>query len=187
MRLNFLWLGLLPIIFVSCLGKQESIPQQDRFFDLRAFMEDQKQLLGETVEVKKIVWVDEEKESHEKEAIQIDRELDLFANADINRVAWLDKYGVDSLYENNRLKAIQYRALEEQLQTRKLDILFDRSNEVSKIEIERSSESWVIKTVQNLIYEPKKGYKIDSEQDLIFFEPHSLSVFVQYVNVPRIR
>lgn len=110
----------------------------------------------------------------------LSNELLIFSNTDINRTAWLDKYSVDSTFnEQQKLVAIDYVALDEKLKTKSLRVEFT-NNVVSLIEIVSAGNSAISQTENNLTYSPTKGYSIKSKQDVKFVSKNDINIQVVF-------
>ncbi|MFK8103604.1 MAG: hypothetical protein AB8G15_13815 [Saprospiraceae bacterium] len=158
-----------------------TIKEQDRFFDLKGFFEAEASRLSGLGKVRKTTKIDGLEETKDL-AIDIAAELKIFAGSDINRVAWLDSYQVDSLRgEDNSLRKLSYLALEEDLRTQHLQIYFSK-NAVDSITILNKTSTAIADSQQRIRYVPQVGYAIQSEQDISFASKHALEVQVAFLD-----
>ena len=150
------------------------------FFEMQAFFEEEINRLNELQPlVKKTVVINQESETKQIDAIDYEKELKVFSNSDINKMAWFDKYSIDSLYDNNQLQSISYQALDEMLKTQKINIAF-QSNEVSQIEIENKTKSFIAASDQKLIYTPSSGYSIQTKQEMAVGKDKEIKIEVKF-------
>ncbi len=97
--------------------------------------------------------------------MNFEKELRSFANSDINRSAWRDKYQVDSVFQNGYLKEIRYTAVDRALKTREVVLGFNRGS-LSEVRIKNEIKSVIAKSVQELVYLPERGYAITGNQKI---------------------
>lgn len=148
------------------------------FFDLKSFFRQEAEALaGRQPKVYKRLEIDGKTEEQQPQNLNFSEELRLFSDADINRPAWLDKYAVDSLLDNGRLQRLTYRALEEGLKTRELQIDF-LNGEVSEIHIRKQFNTAIANTEQKLEYYPGKGYSVYNRQKTVLQAPQVFKVEV---------
>lgn len=175
----------LPLYFLflsSCTEHSASGNKNDKqFFDLKSFFEHEAERLKGT-RIKKIATVDNRQEVEIRDSTDFSRELKPFAENDINRPAWSDKFQADSIYyEQNVLSQLRYKAIDDKMKTQQIVIDFDSSQAVSKIFIESGSFSAVADTRQVLNYEPKKGYTIESSQKIVLTDKSVFQIQVLFV------
>lgn len=162
---------------VDAVGK-EQVP----FFDVKAFIAKEINA-NEAIKVyQKSIDLDGQEEKKELSQLDLANELAIFTDADINKVAWLDKYEVDSLFDQNgRLHHVHYKAKEERLNTRSLSVAFDSSGSVDSLFIHNASTSMVADSEEWLTYIPKTGYRIENRQKVTAQPEHALIVDVKFV------
>lgn len=162
---------LIIILFAITIGltscaelADQSLPNDVVFFDLKKFIaQEVTRLDQEKPMVKKTTRVNEVNETKTLKLDDFEMELKIFTESDINKMAWIEKYSVDTTYQNNQLSKIHYKAKEEKLITR--DLIVDYINgKVSKIEIQTQASSIVTDVEKHLMYEPNVGYSILSKQ-----------------------
>lgn len=182
--LSFCILITASLLLVLSACQQESPgtvpPSNARFFDLKAyFQQEAKTLSAQQPEVIKRLEIDGKTEEQQPKNLDFNDELRLFTDADINRPAWLDKYSVDSLLDNGHLKRLSYKALEEDLKTRELQIDF-QNDKVSEIHILKKFDTAIASTEQKLDYYPGKGYSINNRQKTVMQDPQLFKVEVLF-------
>jgi len=168
-------------IFQGCQVESVQVTQPP-FFDLNTFFEKELEFLSNLKEINKTVILNGKKEEKTLNDFDLKKDLEIFTDSNINKVAWLDKYKVDSLTNvNGLLEKIIYQALDEKVKTRQLIIEYS-SGEVKSISIKNASSNQVALLNQDLKYIPKKGYMILSSQEVSLSDEQKLSVEVEFVN-----
>ena len=155
--------------FLGACSQIESVESEKdaSFFDIKGYFTEQAERLNkEQIGVRKTIKIGDSEEVHEMDSLNYEEELELFANADINRPAWQSKYLVDSIFSENRLAALHYSAQDDELKTQEIRIQF-LEEVVRAIEIVNHTESTIAETNQRLSYIPESGYSIINEQKLI--------------------
>lgn len=152
----------------------------EAFFDLQQYFTAQAAQLDGQQNVQKKTSIDGKEEQRQVSNLNFEDELQLFINSAINRPAWLDKYQVDSTTNaTGQLTRLTYRALEDQLRTRQVDIRFDNTT-VTAVHILNETDNAIAQTKQELTYEAAKGYTIKSFQDVLMSEPHRMTIEVSF-------
>ncbi|MEM8908368.1 MAG: hypothetical protein AAGD05_11025 [Bacteroidota bacterium] len=156
--MNRLWMTLGGMVFLLLLmncGPVTEVNQQAPFFDLKAFFSKQQSQHQQIKSFRKAVQLDGKTEEQVLDDLDVDAELKLFTNSDINKTAWLDKYEVDSLFDQQgHLHHLQYRAKEQQLKTRLLSVAFDNGGAVDSLMIQNASSGLVVQSKETLYYLP---------------------------------
>ena len=153
-----------------------------KYFDLKAYFDSETNRMASVGRVKKIATVDGVREEHILDSINFGQELKIFSNADINRPAWSDKYIIDSVFnEQQQLARLEYKSKDDDLRTKQITVEFE-AGDVSRVQIENSSNSAIADTRQLLTYLPKVGYIIESGQKVTFAEDNKFVVEVQFLN-----
>lgn len=154
--------------------------QGKSFFDLSAYFAQEIESLTQQTEVKKSVSINGQEEEKVIKKPDFSQELSVFIKSDINRTAWIDKYQVDSIFnEQKELTQLTYSALEEKLRTRKVEIFFNKK-QVKKVNIVNTTTNIIAQTEQILTYLPKKSYSIRSIQNVLFSTSRILEVNVNF-------
>lgn len=177
-----LLLSLLIFSFSACIETPEEgkLVEDKPFFDLKNYIAaEQNRLQGKTGFTKTVVY-NGESETKTLDNLDLQEELSVFADADINRTAWLDKYEIDTTFDSNReIVALTYTAVEEGLKTRRLRVNFSGKN-VSKVEIETGGKSAVSDTKSFLTYNPQTGYSIKSKQDIRLLTGNDIFIEIKF-------
>ena len=169
------------IILLGCQVDAVKVTQPP-FFDLNDFFEKELVEFSKLKEIKKKVILNGKEEEKTLSKFDLQKDLEIFTASNINKVAWLDKYQVDSLKNvNGMLEKITYHALDEKVKTRELIVEY-LNEEVKSISIKNITSNHVASLHQNLKYIPKKGYFIQSSQDVSLSDSQELSVEVEFVN-----
>lgn len=131
----------------------------------------------------KKVAVEEKQEEKTLQKLNYEQELKSFIDADINKVAWYDKYNIDSTVNNEgQLEKLTYQATENDLRTRSIEISFDENNEVHLVHIHLDSQSKVAGSEKNMTYETNKGFKIVTTQSLIGTDEKTISLEATFLD-----
>ncbi len=170
----------------SCSPSQTPSSNTDSspFFDLKAYFQSEiKQLNKTQPKVLKKVAVEEKQEEKTLQKLNYEQELKSFIDADINKVAWYDKYNIDSTVNNEgQLEKLTYQATENDLRTRSIEISFDENNEVHLVHIHLDSQSKVAGSEKNMTYETNKGFKIVTTQSLIGTDEKTISLEATFLD-----
>jgi hypothetical protein len=179
--ISILFLLIMTLFFSNCVEKDLVVKKQSSFFNLKEYFENQLASLSEVKRISKTTMIDGNRIEKELDSINFKQELKVFEESDINKIAWIDKYQIDSIYdEKSNLKKIIYKANDQKLRTQKLLISF-LQNEVDTIEIFNDASGNIAKLKQHLRYIPSYGYSIESTQKTTLSETHVLSVDVQFL------
>lgn len=174
---------VLLLLFSTCVSTEINPPATNGFFDLSDYMD--KEMADKKNRVKKLrktISLDGETETKELDDFDFEKETELFRTADINKIAWLDRYQTDSIFYNNgQLEKIVYKTTADDLRTKRMMIHYDIKNIIDSIVVEQSGTSVLAKSVQQLIYLPATGYRIENQQDITALAPHKLTVDVAFV------
>ncbi|MBX2873339.1 MAG: hypothetical protein KTR30_14605 [Saprospiraceae bacterium] len=181
---------LFPLLFISILAlsifqcqSNTSIStdlEEKNFFDLRAFFEAEiVRLQEENPKIKKEIEINGKKEQKTQEGVDFEKELAIFIRSDINKPAWVDKYGVDSIMSSDDLIRVDYIALDSTLKTRLLSVEFEDAM-VNKVTITNKTASPLIQSKQQLTFEPNKGYQIANQQDLSLSDDSQLRIIATF-------
>ncbi len=173
-------LGMV-IVFSYCVKDTAIGKKQLSFFDLKAYFETQKRQLVEIEKFKKTTIIDGKQIEKELDSIDFNLELIVFEESDINKIAWIDKYLVDSVYDKNGLlNKLIYKATDDKLRTQQMLISFSQ-NAVDTIRIFNNSSGSVADLEQRLLYIPTYGYTIESKQKTTISAQHVVTVAVQFL------
>lgn len=182
MKKPFLYLALL-LALTACSGGSEepAVRIPDAFFDLKGYMEEEaRRLSEEQPEALKRIAIDGRSEEKTFDSLDYKKELDIFSRSDINKTAWLDKYQVDSMYRDGRLRQVTYTSKDKSLKTRLLEVSFS-GEQVAQIHIRNRTESIVADVGQEMWYYPGEGYKLESRQSTALTAEKKVEVEVEFV------
>jgi len=176
-----LLIGSLIVLGAAACGQPAAPadqPAQDAFFSLlRYFDAEADRLAAADVRVDKQITINGKAETHAAMQIDFADEFLLFRNADINRVAWLDKYRVDSTFANGQLVQLDYESLDKELDTEHIRIEFDPAGAaVRQLSVVRTTQSALATNRQELAYAPGKGYQIRTHQTGIMGQPTTIAI-----------
>jgi len=175
-------LAFISFFFSSCVEETAIIKQEPTFFDLKKYFKNEQVSLSQKTKIFKTTSVDGDQIEKQSDSLDFNLELKVFEESDINKIAWIDKYEVDSIFDKNGdLEKVIYKAIDEKLRTRQLLISFDE-NEVDTIEIFNNASGNVAKLEQHLLYIPAYGYTIESTQKTTFSLEHVLKVDVRFLD-----
>lgn len=151
-----------------------------QYFDLKGFMLAEKERLAQVAGCSKTVLANGKSETKTLEKVNLENELKPFLESDINKPAWVGKYEIDSIFnENQQLTGLRYLAKDNKLKTKVVNVQFD-NGEVIHIFIENATHTNVANTYQALTYLPKSGYSIESKQSVSLMDEHFFKVEVEF-------
>lgn len=174
--------SLFMLLIFGCQSNSNiSVDQTEKpFFDLRAFFESEiARLQEENPKIKKEIEINGKKEQKTQEQVDFEKELAIFKRSDINKPAWRDKYGVDSITTSGDLIRVDYIALDTTLKTRLLSIEF-KDDLVHKVSITNKTSSPLIQSQQKLTFEPRIGYQVANQQDLSLSNDSQLRIIATF-------
>ena len=179
--LGILVLSLLYSCNLNTSSSSSTQAEDLYFFDLAGFFKQEIQQLNNTgVKAKKEVLYNDKQDVLQNQKLDYEKELAVFVHSDINKLSWREKYQADTLKEGNEIRSITYKALDEQLKTRKIAIAFDQ-NQVSQIAIQNRLKSIMASTWQNLEYVPGKGYQVHGTQQMRLAGKDKMGIEVEFV------
>lgn len=184
MRNNIYFIAsfLLLTTFNACVETPaEGKPVEEKpFFDVKGYFTQEIERLSSKKNLTKKASYNGKEETKTIENIDFAKELLIFANTDINRTAWLEKYSADSTFnKKEELVLTEYKALDEGLKTKSIRVEYSESI-VSQIEITTSGNSAVSDTENVLKYSPTAGYSIKSRQDVKFVSQNDIDIRVDF-------
>lgn len=158
----------------------ENLPKRGPFFDLQAFFEEEaKYLEAASPTLDKIIQHNGQTEQHTVSISDWPAELRFFSKVDINKPSWQDQYQVDTLPEPEGYK-LRYKALNDNLETRSLDIMIAADTVRAIVAIKRV-ENQVYNSQQYLTYIPRQRYEIKRVQDVALLEPNDYLIQATYL------
>ena len=153
---------------------------QPPFFDLNDYFEKELVVLSDLKKIKKTVSLNGKEEEKTISEFDLKKDLEIFTDSNINKIAWLDKYKVDSLINaNGLLEKITYLAIDNKVKTREMIVEYFDGN-VKSISISNITSNQVASQNQQLKYIPTKGYSIQSSQEVSLSDPQELFVEVKF-------
>lgn len=179
-RLAFI-LAISALAAAACSRADAGRDAPKAFFDLEGFMQQEMQRLAKLQPkgVKRIS-LNGISEAHDFDTLDYEKELAVFSRADINRVAWLDKYEVDSVFQEGSLARLRYRAEEDKLKTRYMEIQYSQSGQVAAVLIQNHTKSMIAEMQQSIEYWPDQGYRLENRQPALFAKEKQLGIEVQF-------
>lgn len=150
------------------------------FFDIDDFLEKELTSMSNLSSIKKIVTINGETNESILQTFDLKKDLEIFRNSNINKVAWLDKYEVDStLSSQGELLELNYSTTNKKLKTKEVNIKYD-TGKIGLIKIKNAASSLVSNIEQQLIYTPQKGYSILSKQNVTLSDEQILKIIVEF-------
>ena len=180
-------LVLILVLFIFGLTSCEelanqTLPNDVVFFDLTEFIAKEVIRLNElNPELKKTTRVNNNSETKNLKLKDFGVELKIFQEADINKLAWIDKYNADTIFAGANLASIVYTAMEKKLTTKELKINY-KNGVVSKIDILTQASSIVTDVEKQLIYEPGVQYSILSKQKTTGSDENEIEITALFLN-----
>ncbi len=176
-----LLIGSLILVGAAACGQPKGPadkPEQDAFFSLLHYFEaEADRLAAAGMRVNKQITINGKAETHDAMQIDFADEFLLYRNADINRVAWLDKYRADSTFANGQLVQLDYESLDKELDTEHIRIEFDPTDAtLQALAVVRTTQSALATNRQELAYTPGKGYQIRTHQTGIMGQPTTVEI-----------
>ena len=179
-KISWLTFILFLFFFASCEVENTNVQHQS-FFDINDFLEKEIAQLSELKSIKKKVEINGEIDEQIVKEFDLEKDLTIFRNANINKIAWLDKYDVDSTMNNGgQLIELKYQATNPKLKTREFTISYSGKN-VKSIFIKNISGNQVSDLQQNLRYDSMKGYSVESNQKVTLSDEQKLKVEVEFL------
>ena len=164
------------ISFSACQSmSSESVDNSNvAFFDLKGYFENEIETFNHKT-LKKTTSINGEGETKKMTEFDIAKEMKLFTKINLKNPAWQDKFKI-SQSESQEV----YEALDEKLSVRK--VIVDKSGgEITKVSIISGSNNAVITKDKEMIYEPNKGYSIESIQDVALVGKNDIKIEVVFV------
>ena len=132
---------------------------------------------GEGVE--KTTTVNGQTEKINLEKIDLSKELKIFAESNLNKVSWYEKYKIDTVAQQKGGLKISYESLDPELKTKAINI-YQTGNTIDSIYIHNHLESMIMNTDQYLRYDPKLGYSLSIDQESQLQEAEDYEIVVRY-------
>ncbi|MEY4933801.1 MAG: hypothetical protein RIS64_160 [Bacteroidota bacterium] len=174
------FLRYLPIFILSSCGQTEvAKPVANlKWFDLKKFVDSANVILPKNAPFEKTLWVKNSSETRKVTIADWSNELAVFAQADINRPAWRDKYQVDTFPvaverkaavedDTTAMHQIQHIAIDKSLRTRSLSISMNRKWKPLVIEVLSEQNNFFSHSQQHLTWDLRSGYSITAQQKML--------------------
>src|SRR5690606_12726202 len=154
-----------------------------QYLDLKVFFEEETESLKQTnpKSHKTVLWSGK-RETAEMYIDDRKEEFMTFAEADINNAACIGKYDVDTIFSAFYLPVkITYKALDENLKTRFLEIVYDEATQnPQKISVSLFAKNTLYYSEQHLEYERGVQYSVSGKQEIRFLSPDDFRVEVMF-------
>ncbi len=174
------------LLMGACVGGPTEVDPaaQRALFDLSAFVDYQAERLAR-VPIRKRVRIGEIDETRRIDTLDWATELAPFAQANINKPAFLDSYTADSTRGTDGELTIKYAAIDSALKVQRLRVVCSGDcdyGKVQAIDIYTHFESVIAATEQRLSWKPA-GYEVYSRQHTMFADPYELFLSGQPLRV----
>ena len=179
MFMRYIVTFILFLTLQSCLSTSEQEDNKPNlFFSLENYFENEiARLNQEQPKVSKRINLKGKEEVKAFDTLDYQKELIAFSNADINKIAWQDKYQADTAYTpEGKMQHISYQAKDDKLKTQKIAIQFTQEGEIEEIYIKATTESFVADVYKELYYKPATGYRFTSQQSTNISRPTVVEV-----------
>lgn len=163
---NLLTLLCLSTFLCTCDSANSKDAETGKvFFDLKGYIaEEVNRLEGMPITVTKTITLNGETESQRLSDLDFEKDLSLFAGADINKAAWVEKYEKKTESLSGQHMITRYVARDTSLVTQLLEVEQDRG-ETTRINIKRKTGTVLSDGTSELIYQPTRGYSVVTKQD----------------------
>ena len=182
MKKIFWFILILSISFFTSCEVENVKSSHQSFFDINHFLDQEITQLSELKSIRKKVEINEKVDEQVLKAFDLEKDLTIFRNSNINKIAWLDKYDVDStINSSGQLNELKYQATDSKLKTRELIVSYS-NGKVNTILIKNASGNQVSELAQTLQYNSMKGYSVKSNQKVSLSNEQTLKIEVEYLN-----
>ncbi|MFK7806823.1 MAG: hypothetical protein AB8F74_03385 [Saprospiraceae bacterium] len=176
-----LFLTALLLLFYSCSEENERFSTASSFFDLKLFFNKELDDISLVNEIQKTVEINGVMETETLSKNNLEKEINVFSNSDINRLAWLDKYQVDSVFtDQGLLRFLRHRAIDKSMRTQLLEVCYSKQK-VTSIFIRNIIDGFATNSKKEITYAPGYGYSILTEQKTLFGSRQEFKVDVKYM------
>ena len=158
---------LLLLLLCTCGRAPESEAEGEAkaFFDLAGYIANEvERLEGQPTTARKTITLNGVTEEQEIDDLDYGQDLRLFAGADINKAAWVEKYQTQTEELSGTHTVTRYVALDTTLTTQLLEVEEDRG-EPLRIYIERRTGTVLSEGRNVMEYIPREGYSVITQQD----------------------
>lgn len=182
MKLSRYLFLLSGILFLSQCGKQDSIKETKKYFDIPAFFQNEIKIRSsENLGLEKITSKGEDINSEIIDTVNWEKELEPFSELNMNKPAFENKFQktVDS---STKLCIIRYQALDSTLEMQEVVIWKNPAGKIINLEIVTKLRSWVVDRDVRYNYQPAGGYGISVKENYIWQKPGQFDIFAQVKN-----
>ena len=174
------------LFFVSCKNestKTESASTEKMYFNLTKIVQadidsNSKNYCGE----EKTITVNNQMEKQTLARIDWKKEMQLLLDCDINKPSWKGKFDADTIWkEDTTLVSISYRALTDKIQVRRMYVQYNNDNQIANITINKKIKSFLFSNEQQIVYQPAKSFKINSQQKAFYMNDFISEVEVKFL------
>ena len=135
------------------------------FYDLAGYIDGEvKRLSSAPLTAVKTITLNGKEETQELAELNYADDLKLFAGADINKPAWVEKYATETEKLSGRHQITRYTALDSSLTTQLIEIEEDRG-QTQRIHIVRKTGTILSKGRSEMVYQPASGYNVTTKQE----------------------
>jgi hypothetical protein len=172
----------ISIFSTSCTQENISNDKVIYYFDLAEFYKaEAARLQAVKPVVKKAVMLNGKTEEQQLTINDWNNEFLTFSDADINKSAYVGKYTTDTLFVNNKIRKISYRANEKKLKTRLLEVEFDTIAQTPEhIHLMIETKNTLYHSFQTLHYWKNKSYSVEGRQEIRLLNPDVFKVQVNF-------
>lgn len=172
---------LAGIFLSSCIDSNTPGNFEKNFFDLEEYFKRQSDELSQMdVRIEKLMINNKDTQRVFLDNVSWGEEFAPFTHNDINKPAWKDSYSKDTIFDNGKIKSINYKSSDKNLAVKQIQIYF-QNNKVEHIFIENSKKNYVYNSAQVLSYSPASGYIIEGEQDIILGKDLHYKIIVNFI------
>jgi len=172
---------ILFIIFIGVGCDQTNVDSAEAppnpFFDLKDYFENEMKIKRN--EVTKTTIFEAQKEITQISNIDLEKELKIFADANLNKVAWYEKYKIETQQTSQGNSQTTYQTQDSKLKTKRIDI-FKNETQIDSIKIHNQMTSMIMDADQFLSYYPGVGYHIEIKQKGNLKEVGDMTIEVEY-------
>lgn len=159
---------------------QEEAKKVDFFFDVEGYFESEMERLNSLQPtVSKTAAINEKRETKTLEKVDFGKELKPFADSDINRLSWQEKYSTQRDTLDSGQIVLTHEALDESLRVRKIEV-YQTKDVVTQVVIRKKMRNALAGSEQLLSYNPQSGYSIVNDQALMLSEGKKMAIEVSF-------
>ena len=165
MKINFrIYIFLMILLFVaSCSNDTIIIPHT--YFSLSNYFKEQaEELQKNKMKINKKINRNNEQETKLFTDVDWKKELKPFLECDINKPAWIQSYQTDTIFSNQGLMKVNYKAKEENLAVRSIVLSINNKNNVVEITIHKVRHNFYYQSDIVYTYNVTKGFIIIGRQ-----------------------